>query len=700
MAIKKNSRFCANLPKKVIAVAGNPNVGKSTLFNHLTHMHQHTGNWPGKTVGLACGFCQTQAYAYQFVDIPGTYSLIPHSSEEAIACDFICQQHPDAVLIVCDATCLERNLNLALQIMEITRKVILCVNLLDEAKRKGIDVDLDLLSKFLGVPVVGIIARKPSTLQKLLEKLDAFPFDQEKQAFSISYPTNVQKAAEFLLPACKEIPNLPVPPLWLALRILEGGSHAHGYGLESEQLLNPNMRSAIQKAQHFLQQNHISISMFRDQISASIVQQAEQIHQQVVSYGKGEPTARDRKLDQIFTSKWTGYPIMLLFLALIFWITIVGANYPSQWLAVGLFGAEPYLYSFIAACGAAPWFCDLLISGVYHVVAWVISIMLPPMAIFFPLFTLLEDFGYLPRVAYNLDRPFQCCHACGKQALTMCAGLGCNAVGVTGCRIIDSPRERLIAILTNNFMPCNGRFPTMVALITLFFVTTSHSSVLRSLLPALGLAFLIILGVFFTFLSSKFLSHTILKGTPSSFALELPPYRRPEIGKVILRSLVDRTIFVLGRAICAAAPAGLVIWFLVHTKIGDATLLSIFSEFLRPFAQQLGLDGVLLMAFLLGLPANEIVLPIALMAYLSQSNLTAIGNFTQLHSILIANHWTWITAGSVLLFSLLHWPCATTLLTIRKESGSWKWTGVAFLLPTAIGMVVCFLFSHVAAFFL
>ncbi len=282
---------------------------------------------------------------------------------------------------------------------------------------------------------------------------------------------------------------------------------------------------------------------------------------------------------------------------------------------------------------------------------------------------------------------------------SMCAGLGCNAVGVTGCRIIDSPRERLIAILTNNFIPCNGRFPTMIALITLFFVSAKYSAA-SSLLAALGLLMILLIGILFTFAISKLLSHTILKGTPSSFTLELPPYRRPEIGKVIFRSLVDRTVFVLGRAVCAAAPAGLVIWLMVHCQIGDTSLLTAFSQLLDPFARQLGMDGVIFMAFLLGLPANEIVLPIALMTYLCQNNLMAVGDLTQLHQILLQNHWTWITAGSVLLFSLMHWPCATTLLTIRKETKSWGWTGIAFFIPTLTGILVCFLFSHLAVLFL
>ena len=321
--------------------------------------------------------------------------------------------------------------------------------------------------------------------------------------------------------------------------------------------------------------------------------------------------------------------------------------------------------------------------------------MLPPMAIFFPLFTLLEDFGYLPRIAFNLDKCFSKCKASGKQALTMCMGFGCNAVGVTGARIIDSPRERLIAILTNNFVPCNGRFPTIIAIITMFFAYET-AGLQTSFISALILVLVILFGVFMTFITSKLLSGTVLKGMESSFTLELPPYRTPQFGKVIIRSIFDRTLFVLARAVIVAAPSGLIIWLFANIDINNISILNYCTEFLDPFARLIGLDGVILMAFILGIPANEIVVPIMLMTYLSQGSLTEINDLNIMKTLLIDNGWTIITAINMILFSLMHWPCATTCLTIRKETGSLKWTLLAIILPTVCGLTICFVFTQIA----
>lgn len=389
---------------------------------------------------------------------------------------------------------------------------------------------------------------------------------------------------------------------------------------------------------------------------------------------------------------------MLLMLCVIFWLTITGANYPSQLLSDGLFWVQDRLTDFFHYVNAPEWLHGALVLGVYRVLAWVVSVMLPPMAIFFPLFTLLEDLGYLPRVAFNLDKYFKKACTCGKQALTMAMGFGCNAAGVVGCRIIDSPRERLIATITNNFVPCNGRFPTLIAIITMFFIGTS-AGMGTSFLSALLLTGVILLGIFMTLLVSRLLSKTILKGVPSSFALELPPYRRPQIGKVIVRSICDRTLFVLGRAVAVAAPAGLLIWIMANVMVGDMSLLSHCAAFLDPFASLLGMDGVILMAFILGFPANEIVFPIIIMAYMATGTITDMSDLTQLHSLLTANGWTWLTAVCTMLFSLMHWPCSTTCMTIKKETQSWKWTAVSFLMPTAIGMLVCFFITTLARSF-
>ncbi|MEG0768082.1 MAG: nucleoside recognition domain-containing protein, partial [Clostridia bacterium] len=387
---------------------------------------------------------------------------------------------------------------------------------------------------------------------------------------------------------------------------------------------------------------------------------------------------RQLSVDRILTSKYTGIPMMLLLLAGVFWLTIAGANVPSQWLWRGFSGLQDRLSVLFVHIHAPQWLYGALVLGVYRVLAWVVSVMLPPMAIFFPLFTLLEDLGYLPRVAFNLDRQFKRCCACGKQSLTMCMGFGCNAAGVIGCRIIDSPRERLIAILTNNFVPCNGRFPTLIALITMFFLGAQTGAMGAALL----LTGAIVLGVVMTLLVSRVLSGTLLRGVPSAFTLELPPYRRPQVGRVIVRSILDRTLFVLGRAVVVAAPAGLLIWVLANTQMAGMSLLAHCTAFFDPLGRLMGMDGVILMAFILGFPANEIVLPIAIMAYTAGGSLQEMGDLISLRTLLVANGWTNVTAFCMLLFSLMHWPCSTTCLTIQRETGSWKWTALAFLLPT------------------
>ncbi len=601
---------------RVIALCGNPNVGKSTIFNALTNLHQHTGNWPGKTVANAQGYCRHKERGYLLVDLPGCYSLQAHSAEEEAARDFLLSGSPDCTVAVCDATCLERNLNLVLQVLELTPNLIVCVNLLDEAKRKGVRVDLAKLSELLGTPVVGASARDGKGLSELMDEVEKL---------------------------CHE----PKPPRELP---------------ETD----PEMR----------------------------VHQAQWISEAAVSLEpQNRSISRDRKLDRILTSPLTGFPIMLLLLLGIFWLTITGANYPSALLSEGLFWLGDRIRDRFIYLGSPEWLTGLVCDGMYRTLSWVVAVMLPPMAIFFPLFTLLEDFGYLPRVAFNLDRCFKSCGACGKQALTTCMGFGCNAAGVVGCRIIDSPRERLIAMLTNNFVPCNGRLPMLISLITMFFVGAA-GGLGASVLSSAMLVGLIALGLLMTLAVSKFLSATLLKGVPSSFTLELPPYRRPQLGKVIVRSIFDRTLFVLGRAVSVAAPAGLIIWLLANIHAGGDTLLAHCAGFLDPFARVFGLDGVILLAFILGLPANEIVIPLIIMAYLSQGSLVELSDLTALRALLIDNGWTWVTALCVMVFSLMHWPCSTTCLTIKKESGSWKWTAAAVAIPTVCGLILCFLIAN------
>jgi ferrous iron transport protein B len=688
---------------KVIAIAGNPNVGKSTIFNNLTGLNQHTGNWPGKTVTNAQGYCNTTKNSYVMVDIPGTYSLMAHSAEEEVARNFICFGEPNAVIIVCDATCLERNLNLVLQTMEISNKVIVCVNLLDEAKKKNIKIDLQSLSNKLGVPVVGSVARKKKSLSILMNELDNL-IDDNKQTgtLQVEYLKSIEDAVAIIEPVIKEKISNKINSRWLSLKLLDYDKslidELNAY-LHEDILKDKSIITVLEQAKILLKENGIDSNNIKDKIVYCLVLTAEDICIDIVAYDKCSYNATDRKIDKILTSKWAGYPIMIALLVFIFWLTITGANYPSQLIADGLFWIQGRLTDIFHYMGAPNWLHGMLVLGVYRVLAWVVSVMLPPMAIFFPLFTLLEDAGYLPRVAYNLDKSFKRCSACGKQALTMCMGFGCNAAGIVGCRIIDSPRERLIAMITNNFVPCNGRFPTLIAIITMFFIGVS-SGTFDSLLSTILLTAIIVLGVFMTFIVSKLLSKTILKGIPSSFTLELPPYRKPQIGKVIVRSIFDRTLFVLGRAIAVAAPAGLLIWIMANVTIGDASLLNHCAGFLDPFATLLGLDGIILMAFILGLPANEIVIPIIIMAYMSQGSILELESLAELKQLLVNNGWTWVTAISTMLFSLMHWPCSTTLITIKKETGNIKWTSLSFIIPTVMGIIICFTFANVAKLFL
>lgn len=681
-----------------VALAGNPNVGKSTIFNALTGMNQHTGNWSGKTVSNAAGICKTRARSYTLVDIPGTYSLYARSAEEEVARNFICFGHPDAIIVVCDATCLERGLGLVLQTLEVTPHVLVCVNMMDEAKSKGIDIDLAKLSALLGVPAVGTAARRKKSLAALTDALDSMVgHAAAPPAAQLCYDDAVERAADTLLLALSRYSD-KLSLRWLALRLLDPDTsmlHEINLACGKNLLTDAEVAAALDDAKRILQANNLAGERLKDAIVSAVVRRAAEIAAAVTQSKRDGYPARDRKLDAILTGRRFGYPAMLLLLLFVFWLTISGANLPSAWLSAAFSFLECKLSALLLYLQAPNWLHDLLVLGIFRVLSSVVAVMLPPMAIFFPLFTILEDSGYLPRIAYNLDRPFKRCGACGKQALTMCMGFGCNAAGVVGCRIIDSPRERLIAVLTNSFVPCNGRFPAMISLICIFFVGIS-GGVFASFASALLLTAVILLGVGMTLFTSRLLSKTLLRGVPSSFALELPPYRRPQIGKVIVRSVFDRTLFVLGRAAAVAAPAGALLWLLANVTLGDASLLAHIAAFLDPLGRLLGMDGVILTAFILGFPANEIVIPIAVMAYTVGGALTDVGDLAAMREILTANGWTPLTAVCTILFSLMHWPCSTTVMTIHKETGSLRHTLAAVLLPTLAGAVVCFLVATAA----
>ncbi len=616
-----------------------------------------------------------------------------HSEEEEIARDYICFGNPDATVVILDATCLERNLNLVFQTMEITDKVVVCVNLLDEAKRKGITINLEKLSEFLGVPVVGTIARKKRTLNKLVDTIyKVCTGEIIPKPKLISYLPIIEDSINIISPVvCKMLPQkLNYLNKWICIKLIDGDEKI----LNSLQdyihinLLTEEINSKLEDIYVLYEKFNIDKNNFKDKLVSSIIFRAEDICNNVITYERLNYNKRDRKIDKILTSKKFGIPIMLIFLGIIFWITIAGANYPSKILSSFFTLIQEKLILLFTKLNAPRWLTGILIDGMYQTLTWVVAVMLPPMAIFFPLFTILEDLGYLPRIAFNLDNYFKRACTTGKQALTMCMGFGCNAAGVVGCRIIDSPREKLIAMLTNAFVPCNGRFPFLITIASIFigsYFTGAFSSIVSTIVVLL----VVLLGIILTLLVSKLLSKTILKGIPSSFILELPPYRKPQVGKILVRSLLDRTLFVLGRAISVAAPVGIVIWLFANIYIGDLTLLTYLANFLEPFARLMGLDGYILTAFILGIPANEIVLPIILMSYMASGTLVNLEDTFAIGEILISHGWTIITAINVMIFTLLHFPCSTTLISIKKESGSIKWSILAFLLPTLCGIIIC-----------
>ena len=690
-----------------IALAGNPNTGKSTVFNALTGLRQHTGNWPGKTVTRAEGSFSFHDQRYRIIDLPGTYSLLSTSEDEEVARDFILFGKPDVTVIVVDASRLERNLSLALQILEITDKAVLCLNLMDEARRHHITIDTRTLSRDLGIPVVATSARTKEGIPDLLfaiEEVVSGKFQTKKQTY-IDLPKENAEAITELQSALSELnPELP-NTRWLAMRLIEGDESVQK-GVEEGTFSAENNPEKQARVLRIADEYHkILGDSYRNDLVEAIYAEATTLINASVSTDFSARSFRvDRAIDRVVTHKIWGFPIMFLLLAGVLWITIIGANYPSQWLSDLFVGwLYPLLKDGANALHFPWWLSGFLINGVYLATTWVISVMLPPMAIFFPLFTLLEDFGYLPRVAFNLDKLFRTAGAHGKQALTMSMGFGCNAAGVVATRIINSPREKLIAIITNNFSLCNGRWPTQILIATLFIgaLVPKQWSATVAMLAVIGIA---VLGIVFSFLTSWLLSKTLLKGESSFFVLELPPYRPPRFFQTLYTSLIDRTLIVLWRAIVFAAPAGAVIWLICNLQIAQQPIALWLIQGLDPIGVFIGLNGVILLAYIVAIPANEIVIPTVLMLTTMVLGQTAVGegagvlmeaSTSQVGVLLHAGGWTLLTAVNLMLFSLLHNPCSTTIYTIYKETQSKKWTLIATLLPVLYGIVVCFLVARI-----
>lgn len=686
----------------LVALAGNPNTGKSTVFNALTGLRQHVGNWPGKTVARAEGSFNYMGKRYKLIDLPGTYSLLATATDEEIARNFLLFSRPDVIVIVVDSTALERNLNLVLQVLDISNNVVICLNLVDEAARKGLKVNAKQLSLDLGVPVVPTVANSGRGLNSLVKAIAGVASGKiSTSPHHFVLRTEIREVLDEVAPQVKKVagdlPNIR----WVTMRLLEGDFRIHqalingkltsltGTNHDASVTKRPTEAQLKELFDHIKTAASLIQKSLHDYVVSSIYADAEAIASNSIVKSEAPKNDLDAKIDRVVTSRLMGFPIMIAILMLVFWITIVGANVPSQFLSDGLFLLENQFSSVFRWFGAPQWLEGLLVHGAYRSLAWVVSVMLPPMAIFFPLFTILEDLGYLPRIAFNMDRIFKRAGADGKQTITMCMGFGCNAAGVISCRSINSPRERLIAIPTNNFVHCNGRWPTLILMATVF-VATAFPPAISSLTAPFTMVAVTLVGVAMTFAVSSLLSSTLLKGESSFFVLEMPSYRRPQLSRVLYTSVIDRTIKVLYRAVIWAAPAGVLVWILGNVQIGGETLMTHVAAMLSPVGLLIGLDGIILLAYIIAIPANEIIIPTIIMGYMGTSMMTELGSTTELHALFATQGFTVVTAICLMLFSVLHYPCATTTHTIWKETRSVKWTLLSNLIPLAVAFLVCF----------
>ncbi len=662
-----------NAKKIKFTLTGVPNVGKSTLFNTLTGARVHTGNWSGKTVSTSVGQFSFGGVDYTVEDLPGAYSLAPRSEEEAVALEALTFTDYDVCVIVCDESRFYSNFNFLLQALDAVKSAVVCLNFCESAEREGVKINADLLSKKLGVEVVRVNARKKRSLQMLLSAVRKAACSKGR-APACTYAAELEESLGKISEFAEKFNTLPINTRIIALQALLGNRDAAEKFCnvcDLRQTEKSEFLNIIYQESKRLFEKGFSGDVLCEMAADAVCLRAEKIYGEIAV--SSDAPRRLGVADRILTGKFSAYPAMLLFLGVVLLITVKLSSYPSEWLGRLFDFLIFHIRDAFIKVGVPAFLTGVICDGALGTLFTVTAVMLPPMAIFFPFFTLLEDSGYLPRVAYNLDRPFAACGACGKQSLTMCMGLGCNAVGVTGARIIDTKRERLLAIVTNSFVPCNGRFPMLIVISATFFAASG--------LGGAGVILLAVIAAFFvTFAVTFALSHTILKGDGGFFTIELPPYRKPDFFKVLVRSIFDRTLKILGRAAAVAIPAGMIIWCLSNIELGGVAPIYAVVDFLDPPGRLMGLDGVMLTSFILGLPANETVLPIALSLY---------GTLGSTPQILAAAGWTVKTAVCAMAFTLFHFPCSTTIMTIKKETGSLGWTALAVILPTAVGFIVC-----------
>lgn len=657
---------------KNILLVGNPNVGKSSIFNILTHSHEHTGNWTGKTVKLARkNIINTN---YTLIDLPGIYSLSSLSDEEIVAKDTLLFEQYEKIIYVMDSSNIEKNLHLLLQILEINKNIILCLNMVDELDIKGIKINDKKLSEILGIKVIRCSTSKNIGIKELIESLD----EESKSSYNYIYDYNIEKGISDIF----EYLTNQFKSRFIALKLLE-----KDITLVDSIKTKYKIDIIDKDIQNYLM--NVNSEEISDSVSNLLNNISKNIYNEVVEISKEKEIGT---IDKIFSEKIYSLPIMFTIMFGIFFITIVLANYPSELLSLIFNKFEICLVNLSNILKIPSYIYEPIIYGIYRVVSFIVSVMFPPLVIFFFLFTYAEESGILPRLAFNFDKVFKCSGCHGKQALTICSGFGCNACAIVGSRIIDSKRDKLIAILTNSFIPCNGRFPMIIALITMFFTNSNNK-----LQVSLYLTLFVILAILISLLTSFILSKTILKGYNGFFILELPDYKKVKFKKVLKNSLIYKSLSILKKAVLVSIPCGIIIYFMTNTTIGNLSLFKIASNFLEPFGKLLGLDGVILLSFFLALPANEIVLPIIIMGYLGSKNVPMISNYLTIKEVLINNSWTYMTALSTILFSIMHFPCGTTLATIKSEVGT-KWMIYSFIIPLVTGILFLFILNLLHGF--